>query len=94
MVGQTENQAGVKVSSIPKMIEQNLGFKIESVKWIEEAKDGFVKVCLKINARKEQKKPIYMSYGWSPEFEWSIEKSTGTIIPVNTLAKKWMEGRI
>jgi len=94
MVKQTENEAGIKAANIPQMIEQKLGFRIESAKWIEVAKDGFTKVYLKVTARKERKSPIFISYGWAPEFEFSVEKSTGTIIPVNTMAKKWMEGRI
>jgi hypothetical protein len=94
VVKQTENQDGIRTADLPRVIEKNLGFKIESVKWIEDVKDGFTRVYLKVVARKERKSPLYISYNWNPEFEWSIEKSTGTIIPVNTLAKKWMEGKI
>lgn len=94
LVQKTRNAAGIASSNIPDLLFDKLGFKVQSAKWVEEANDGFVKVALKVKAKKVVRGPVYMSYLWSPEWKWSVEKSTGSVIPVNNLAKNWMRGSI
>lgn len=92
LVKRARNSAGISASQIPSLLFDRLGFKVQSAKWVEEVRDGFAKVELRIKATKIVTSPVYMSYSWNPKWKWSVEKSTRSIIPVNKLAKDWMRG--
>jgi len=95
VVKNTKNAQGRNCSEIPNLINNQLGFNTLAVNWLEKQIGGITRVILKVSAQKSIKDgTLTGSYNWKPEYVWEVRPPRRDVVPVNTLAKNWMEGKL